>query len=150
LHFSKIRTACNGGAKAKALCVGYIEGVLDYDLTRQVWHRSERQEEGWRPRKFSICSAFGTTGDQTVKIVTKFLNEHPEELHSDASSLENRYDRIVRKMDKIEARYFDEEGAFFYPKKGMHRKTFDREYARWSQLNDASDSMIISRFARLF
>ena len=78
---------CNGGTKAKALCVGYIEGVLDYDVTRQMWHGSDRKEEGWRPREFSICAAYGITGDQTVKIVTKFLNEHPEELHSDASSL---------------------------------------------------------------
>ena len=67
-----------------------------------------------------------------------------------ACQSENLEERVERRMNKIEFRFFDDEGDFFYPKKGMHKKTFDREYAKWSRLNDISNSMLGWRLRRFF
>ena len=61
----------------KGYCLGYIIGVSDAANTLAVW-------KGFAE---SICTPQGVTSGQLQKVVVNNLNENPEELHLNASSL---------------------------------------------------------------
>ena len=58
-------------------CVGYIMGIVDYQDTLVAWSNLDKP---------FFCAPGSATAGQLVKVVTKWLNEHPEELHLAASS----------------------------------------------------------------
>ena len=58
----------------EGVCAGYIAGVSDVS-----------RGETWGGNRY--CAPAGVTIRQLQKIVIKYLNEHPETLHDDASSL---------------------------------------------------------------
>ena len=59
-------------------CAAYIAGIHDYEETLIGWsHLNEPH----------FCQPKGVTLTQLVKVVTKSLNEHPEELHLAAGGL---------------------------------------------------------------
>ena len=57
-------------------CIGYVMGISDYQTTLLGW--SDLDEP-------YFCTPAGAMGSQLVKVVTKYLNEHPEKLHVSAS-----------------------------------------------------------------
>jgi Rap1a immunity proteins len=57
-------------------CVGYITGFVE------GWDLNGFASDGLR-----LCFPNGVTNEQLVKIVYKYLNDHPEELHLDAGNL---------------------------------------------------------------
>ena len=59
------------------MCSGYVTGIADYQDTLLAW--SELDER-------YFCLPDDATTMQLVKVVTKYLNEHPEDLHLSASS----------------------------------------------------------------
>ena len=61
-----------------ALCAGYIMALNDYQEVLVRW--SDLDEP-------YFCKPKGATSGQLIKVVTKWLNEHPEHLHLVASSL---------------------------------------------------------------
>lgn len=74
---------CNGTAKdevqaalGKLYCIGYISGLIDgHQITSNIL----------KPEKKFLClPKDGISNDQAVRIVVKWLNEHPEELHQTA------------------------------------------------------------------
>jgi len=65
------------GSVAKGnVCFGYVVGVADAGATFV--------DEDIRS---SRCIPFNVMGSQLVRVVTKYLQEHPEELHLTASGL---------------------------------------------------------------
>jgi len=61
-----------------ALCVGYVTGVLDGFLSFQ----------SWRPSKVNqICLPEAVEAGQAVKMVMKYIDAHPEELHLPAPDI---------------------------------------------------------------
>jgi len=59
------------------VCVGYIAGIADVHITFVDWGDMEK----------NMCIPFAVGSTQLVRIVTKYLQEHPENLHLAASSL---------------------------------------------------------------
>lgn len=73
--------ACNGEASTteavlqRMHCIGYVVGVFD---GAQIIF-------GMNPENKMICSPEqGMSADQQIRIVTKWLEKHPEELHQSA------------------------------------------------------------------
>lgn len=60
-----------------ALCYGYLEAVSDTFERAAVWEGFESD----------ICMPVGVTVGQLLKIWIKWANEHPEDLHFEASSI---------------------------------------------------------------
>jgi hypothetical protein len=60
-----------------ALCVGFIRGVYNTHETFTNWKQMDKR---W-------CMSDGITYTQAIRVVIKFLQEHPEELHLSASGL---------------------------------------------------------------
>ena len=56
-------------------CAGYILGLIDYQEVMLGW--SDLDEP-------YFCQPQGATSDQLVKVVTKYLNEHPEDQYLSA------------------------------------------------------------------
>ncbi|MBI2801122.1 MAG: hypothetical protein HYX63_12735 [Gammaproteobacteria bacterium] len=61
----------------RAQCLGYLESAVDTHETLVDW-------KGIPPK---FCMPSNVTLDQIRLVVVKGMNEHPEELHSSASSL---------------------------------------------------------------
>ena len=59
-------------------CAGYIMGIDDYQGTLVNWSLLDEPY---------FCTPDSAKMSQLVKVVTKYLNEHPEKLHLDAGSL---------------------------------------------------------------
>ena len=59
-------------------CYGYIAGANDYQQAMAGW--------GYLDKPY-YCASEGVATGQLVKVVTKYLNEHPENLHLVAGSL---------------------------------------------------------------
>ena len=62
----------------RAECVGYVEGINDYQTTLLGWSFLDEPY---------FCTPKGVRSYQLVKVVTKYLNDHPEELHLEAGGL---------------------------------------------------------------
>jgi hypothetical protein len=58
-------------------CAGYVIGLVDYQGTLVAWSLVEKP---------IFCTPDNARASQLVKVVTKWLNEHPEKLHQSASS----------------------------------------------------------------
>ena len=72
---NQLLTLCESkGGSSEGVCIGYIEGVSD---------ASEGKTWDGTP----YCAPKGATNGQLVKIVTKYLNDHPEHLHLSAHSI---------------------------------------------------------------
>ena len=63
-----------------AACLGWGDGYL------QGWNRGEINVEA-KLVNSSICLPVGATNEQLERVLLKFLNDHPERLHKDASKL---------------------------------------------------------------
>ena len=63
-------------AAAYNICAGYIMGIHDF-----------REEVARQREKKTFCAPKGATSGQLVKVVTKYLSDHPEDLHTAASGL---------------------------------------------------------------
>ena len=59
-------------------CVSYIQGFIDGFAVR------DNVEEGMKP---TLCFPDGATGAQMVRVVTKWLEDHPARLHEPAWGL---------------------------------------------------------------
>jgi Rap1a immunity proteins len=59
------------------MCIGFVSGTQSGYLVAHAW------SDG----KTSICMPKEVTNGQSVKIVVKYLKDHPEELHLAAESL---------------------------------------------------------------
>src|ERR1700674_4004112 len=59
-------------------CVSYIQGFIDGFTVR------DNAEEGMKP---TLCFPDGATGAQMVRVVTKWLQDHPARLHEPAWGL---------------------------------------------------------------
>ena len=59
-------------------CTHYIMGISDYQETLLGWSYLDEPH---------FCTPDSGSADQLVKVVTKYLNEHPEDLHLHAGSL---------------------------------------------------------------
>ena len=59
-------------------CAGYIMGLIDYQDTLLDWSDLDKP---------LFCVPDGAKTSQLVKVVTKYLNEHPERLHLNISSV---------------------------------------------------------------
>lgn len=57
------------------MCAGYVTGLYDYQGMFVAWSYLDEPY---------FCSPDGAEMSQLVKVVTKYLNEHPEELHLSA------------------------------------------------------------------
>jgi len=57
-------------------CVGYIVGMVDYQEALVFWSNLDEPV---------FCEPMDAKSGQLVKVVTKYLNEHPENLHLSAS-----------------------------------------------------------------
>jgi len=67
----------SGGDNLKAgECAGYLKGFIE------GWDLNGFASDGIR-----LCFPAGVTTGQLAKIVNKYLNDHPEELHLDAANL---------------------------------------------------------------
>lgn len=63
------------GVKVGA-CIGYVTGFVEgWDLN------------GFASNGLRLCFPNGVTNEQLVKIVYKYLNDHPERLHMEAGTL---------------------------------------------------------------
>jgi Rap1a immunity proteins len=91
LSGNDLQTYCNAG---NSLCFGYITGVNETLLYWQGNYRRSQSEAGplnskqifWlSPNVY--CTPKTVTNGQIQQVVTKYLNEHPEDLHIDASLL---------------------------------------------------------------
>ena len=67
----------SGGATGTGICNGYLAGIVDITLTYDAW--------GFMNKGF--CIPKDVTLSQLQKVAIKGLNERPEKLHKDASSL---------------------------------------------------------------
>jgi hypothetical protein len=82
LHGNKLLERCeahvNDTNVAKgAACMGYLEGIDDVHDTFTIWKEMDKQ---W-------CTPDKINSDQLVRVMVKYLQEHPEQLHLAASSL---------------------------------------------------------------
>ena len=59
------------------VCAGYVIGLVDYQGTLVAWSLVEKP---------IFCTPDNVRASQLVKVITKWLNEHPEKLHQSASS----------------------------------------------------------------
>ena len=67
---------CESDSPVKlGLCYGYITGVADYQTTLLNWSDLDGPY---------FCMTESRSSHQLIKVVTKYLNEHPEELHLSA------------------------------------------------------------------
>ena len=67
---------CESDSLAKlGLCYGYITGIADYQTTLLNWSDLDDPY---------FCMTESGSSDQLIKVVTKYLNEHPEDLHLSA------------------------------------------------------------------
>ena len=74
LNYADNKTQPDAIAEA-ATCVGYINGVLD---TLTMWNAINEAD-------FKIaCFPDGVSPLQLIRVVVKYLNDHPEELHEAA------------------------------------------------------------------
>jgi len=71
-HISETGSAAKGN-----ICVGYITGISD----------AQGLFVDWRGIKPSWCLPLEATSNQLVRVVTKYLQEHPEYLHLTADGL---------------------------------------------------------------
>ena len=73
---SKLLQLCESDSAGECgACVGYIVGIVDsHDTMVKVTEVP------------MFCQPENATAGQLVKVVTKYLNEHPEDLHYSASS----------------------------------------------------------------
>jgi hypothetical protein len=67
----------SGDTWATGRCLGYIIGVADLQTMVKKTLPENRQS----------CIAEGVTAGQILEVVTKYLNQHPEERHFNASVL---------------------------------------------------------------
>lgn len=75
LNGNTLKTLCN--MQDETVCRAYVLGVIDSAMTLQASGFST----------VSICTPGEVSGEQATAIVEKYLTEHPEELHTAASSL---------------------------------------------------------------
>lgn len=61
-----------------AACDGYIMAIDDYQETLVAWSNLDEP---------FFCAPAKASSSQLVKVVTKYLNEHPEKLHFGAGGL---------------------------------------------------------------
>ena len=67
---------CESDSPVKlGLCYGYITGVADYQATLLNWSDLDDPY---------FCNPKNANSDQLVKVVTKYLNEHPEDQYLSA------------------------------------------------------------------
>ena len=59
-----------------AMCMGYHRGVIE---ARGIWETVSKFK--------TICLPDGVTDDQTIRVVVKYLNENPANLHTTAAAL---------------------------------------------------------------
>ena len=88
LHGSDLMDACRNiklteaGGKGELaelnICVGYIMGVVDGSTWASGWNANHL---------FPICIPVEVTREQLVRIVLKYGNAHPDELHAHAQEL---------------------------------------------------------------
>jgi|HubBroStandDraft_1064217.scaffolds.fasta_scaffold168636_2 hypothetical protein len=64
------------------LCAGYISGVVD---SQAMWEAFEHVEKNYE--QFHYCMPAAATNEQALKIVVKYLDDHPERLHEPANIL---------------------------------------------------------------
>jgi hypothetical protein len=65
------------GVVRKSHCIGYLQGIMD----------GVQSVFGLKPAsKFFCPPSQGISGDQMVRIVVKYLRDHPSELHESARS----------------------------------------------------------------
>ena len=75
---SKLLQDCESDSAAKiGMCYGYIMGISDYHLTLLGWSYLDEPH---------FCVPEHANSTQLVKVVTKYLNEYPEDLHLSAGS----------------------------------------------------------------
>ena len=73
---STLLRECESDSHVKiGLCYGYITGIADYQTTLINW--SDLDES-------YFCMTKSESSDHLIKVVTKYLNEHPEDQHLSA------------------------------------------------------------------
>lgn len=84
-----VRFFDNDGAPAgehfdSGWCIGWVSGVLQLTKAHNDWSRLVEQ----KPTAWQFCvPASGIPVIQGVRIVVKYLKEHPEQLHEDGMGL---------------------------------------------------------------
>ena len=68
---------CQSDTIEQMYCIGYVDGVVGTLVIAAAAHKVPRL----------VCVPDGVTTGQTVKVVERFLEAHPEELHKDARFL---------------------------------------------------------------
>jgi len=66
-----------GSAAQGNVCPGYVAGIFDVHTAFVAW---EMMKPMW-------CVPYDVNSNQLVRIVTKYLQEHPENLHHTAGTL---------------------------------------------------------------
>jgi len=78
-----LRAISHGEMVNGAHCVGYVQGVIDDHFSCQI---NESSAAALDPTKH-FCLPDGVTPDQTVRVIVKWLEDHPARLHEKAIGL---------------------------------------------------------------
>lgn len=58
-------------------CVGYVGGAADFATVGEVWNRVHDYKDA------PFCVPVEAERGQLVRVVVRYMNDHPEELHKD-------------------------------------------------------------------
>jgi hypothetical protein len=72
---------------SNGFCAGFIDGVLEAQVMWEVFESKGSVGTLKRNPQLSFCLPAEVTNGQVVKIFTKYLDDHPEELHEPAALL---------------------------------------------------------------
>ncbi|MGO8921266.1 MAG: Rap1a/Tai family immunity protein [Stellaceae bacterium] len=70
------------GPVDEAVCLGYVEGAADIHGTWQAYESKTVRHE-----PIKECMPEHTTGGELQKVIIRYLQAHPEQLHENASAL---------------------------------------------------------------
>lgn len=65
------------GLAHRAFCIGYLSGVKNLGSLYAAWIQGTQ-------KKPLFCTPYEVTTGQIIRVVVKFLNDHPERLHEHA------------------------------------------------------------------
>ncbi len=81
------------------VCIGYLNGIRDMNTVLNEHEMYFKEDGGYYPY-YNFCEPNGVELGQLEKILTKWLNEHPEKLHKQLREL---YVVMMRKMFPCES-----------------------------------------------
>ncbi len=62
-------------------CLGYIDGAADFAAMGEMWSKEHNYKQAF------LCVPVKAERRQLVRVVVRYMNEHPKELHKDKAEI---------------------------------------------------------------